>query len=238
MTFTRRSLNARVVTISSALLLMLVSALALPTLVRASNMTVRVATATGAPGKTVEVAIDAAGAPDVGALQLRLSYDAAVLTAEAVSPGSLAGGALLESNLDEPGKVAIALATTDGVRGDGTLLKVRFKVVGKSGAKSDVKLEEVKAWERGGEHFDVLVEVAHGQVSVKEAGGTNWLLFILLGLLALVIVGGVAWWMSRKKRPAPAAYSAAGAAGAQFCSGCGAQLVPGARFCGVCGRPS
>lgn len=218
-------------------------ALLIPAAAHASNMTIRINAPSGQAGKTVDVSIVAAGAPDVGAMQLRLAYDPAVLAAEQVVAGPLLAGALLESNLETTGSIAIAVATTDGIKGDGTLATVRFKVLGKSGQRSDVRIEEAKAWERVGEHLDVLVETAHGQVSIQGAGGGSNLLWILLAAAAVLVVGAGAWYFTRRRgaraaaAPMPAP-QAAPAPRAAFCANCGTPLAPAARFCGKCGTPT
>lgn len=86
-------LNRRGLVLASVLLAIVSMALLAPINVRASAMTLRAAQVTAAPGKTVDAAIDVSGAPDVGALQITLTYDAAVLTAEAVTAGPLLGSA-------------------------------------------------------------------------------------------------------------------------------------------------
>ena len=155
----------------------------------AATTTFRVASVEGKSGSTVDVPIQAVGAPGLGAVQLELLYDAKVVTPDSVSPGSLTGsGALLDSNPQTAGRLVIGLATLKSIQGDGPLLIVRFKVVGATGSSSPLTLQNSKAWESGS-HAEVLVKTEAGKVTV--VGGFPswlWLLIALLVILLLVIL--------------------------------------------------
>ena len=108
-------------------------------------LTVRVPNATGKPGATIEVPIEVAGAANVGAMHIELSYDAGVLQANEVKRGPLAGSALLESDLSATGRAVIGLADVAGLNGDGAVAVVAFQVVGREGDASPLTLENLAA---------------------------------------------------------------------------------------------
>ena len=106
-------------------------------------LTVQVSNVTARPGATVEVPIEVAGAANVGAMHIELSYDAGVLQAIEVKPGSLAGSAMLESNLSMPGQVIIGLVDAAGLNGDGSVAVIVFQIVGREGDTSSLTLENL-----------------------------------------------------------------------------------------------
>ncbi len=108
-------------------------------------LTVRVSDVKARPGATVEVPIEVAGAINVGAMHIELSYDAGVLQATEVKPGSLADRSMLESNLSTPGQVIIGLIDAAGLNGDGPVAVVVFQVVGQEGDTSPLTLQNLAA---------------------------------------------------------------------------------------------
>ena len=110
-------------------------------------LTVRVPNATGKPGATVEVPIEVAGAANVGGMHIELRYDADVLQAIEVKPGSLASSAMLESNLSASNRAVIGLIDAAGLNGDGAVAVVVFQVVGQDGDTSPLTLENLTAYD-------------------------------------------------------------------------------------------
>jgi hypothetical protein len=133
----------------------------------ASAATVSVGDATTV-GSTVTVPINVAGAPDIGAMTITLTYDSSLLSATGVSKGTITSDALLiiEGTIDSSGgisdadnetmlnygaiigditdnRVNISMISTDGFSGDGVIATITFGVVG-SGTTS-LTLTEVLA---------------------------------------------------------------------------------------------
>lgn len=239
-------------------LLILLGMVLLGEAVHAATITLRVGSVRASPGSTVEVPIEAVGAPGIGPLQMELVYDPAVLTAETVTHGALlSSNALMESNVTPRGRVIVAIVAADPIKGDGVIVKVRFKVIGNAGQQSALTLEAVQAWERGNQR-EVLVKTEAGRVTV---GGADLLAWILSGATCLFILllvgGGGVWLLTRRKRPAPAPYAypqpytppppppaaprpdsspARTPAPEWTCPRCGAANRADARFCSYCGQ--
>ena len=120
----------------------------------ASAATVSVGDATTV-GSTVTVPINVAGALDIGAMTITLTYDSSLLSATGVSKGTITSDALLitEGTIDSSGgisdadnetvwnygaiigditdnRVNISMISTDGFSGDGTIATITFGVVG------------------------------------------------------------------------------------------------------------
>jgi hypothetical protein len=78
-------------------------------------------------------------------------------------------------------------------------------------------------------------------------GDSNWLLAFVTAFVALLAVGGAAFWVGRSTRsPARGAWAGRERSGppsepqavdAAFCYRCGAELRPDADFCHKCGAP-
>jgi len=92
---------------------------------------------------TVEVPININKASNIGAIDLKLEYDATVLDATSVSIGSLGGIVAGCTNTD--GVVIISIANVNGFNGNGSVAKVTFDVIGSEGDISPLTLTSVKA---------------------------------------------------------------------------------------------
>lgn len=84
------------------------------------------------------------GAKNLGTLHIELVYDPAILEAISFEPAELTQNALVEVNLDNPGRVVIGIIDTDGIQGDGPVVVISFKPVGQQG-NSTLALENVAA---------------------------------------------------------------------------------------------
>lgn len=124
-----------------------------------------------APTKTlpeeVSIPINAEDASNIGALHLELVYDPAVLEPTEVEKGMLAGNAILESNIDTSGRVVIGMIDADGISGDGSLVVVSFRVVGKDGMTTALALEKVAAHDAT-TLMDIPIKGTSGSFTVKD----------------------------------------------------------------------
>lgn len=210
----------------------------------AASITVRVDSIEAPAGEEVEIPIVVQGAPGLGAMHVELVYDPSILEAQAVDKGALLGdNALLDFNDAEPGRLIIGLVTLDSVEGDGPLLVSRFNVIGDSGQRSPLGLENVRAWEGGESRLDILVTTEAGELIVVSSGlplPLPWLAglaaaFVFLLLLVIVrrrrrqpaMAGG-----SQQSQPAPPG----GEGQPQFCGKCGSRVQAGNEFCTSCGQ--
>lgn len=205
----------------------------------AASLTMRLPSLEATAGGTVDVPIDVAGASGIGALQLELIYDPAVIKPDTVTRGALTGGnALFDFNPDNAGRLIIGLATLEDIKGDGVLATARFKVVGQAGQVSALGIEKAEAWE-GASHQSVLIKTEAGKLTVK-GGLPGWLLWALIGLGVLILLLLLLFFLLRRRKrhvaPAPPAYAPAQKRG-PFCSNCGSANEADSRFCSECGKP-
>ena len=165
-------------------------ALAVAASLSASTMTLRLPDTQAGTGSTVNVPIEVAGAEKVGALQFDVIYDSSVLTAEGAKAGPLAENALIEVKTDKPGRLFIALVTTDGINGSGTVATASFKVIGAPGKSTPLEPAAAQAWE-GITHREVLITPQAGKLTVTEPA-FPWL-WIVIGLAVVILLILIAW---------------------------------------------
>ena len=125
--------------------------------------------------ESVAVPINVKGAKDLGTLHIELVYDAAVLEAEGFELAELSQNALVEVNLDTPGRVVIGIIDTGGIKGDGPVVVISFKRIRQQGT-STLVLENVTA-HSATTLIDVPTTVTSGTFSVS--GGAISLLEIV-----------------------------------------------------------
>lgn len=93
-------------------------------------------------GTEIQIPLVLNGIPEqVGNLDLTLTYDPSVLEAIDVIGGSLTINSIMEYNIT-PGNIRIALADGEGFLGDGSVVYVRFNVIGSEGQNTFLNITE------------------------------------------------------------------------------------------------
>ena len=202
----------------------------------ASSVTLVVGSVEGASGSKVEVPINIRAAQQLGALQMELVYDPAILEAQTVENGSMPQEITVGHNVVSPGRLRVVMnaPARESISGDGTLLKALFTVKGQGGQSCDLLLEQVQAWDNtkpDAPPYEMLVTVEPGKFTVGGGGLPVALIAAICGAVVLVVAVAV---VVAKRKPR----AAAGGPAAGFCGKCGAPLAPGARFCAGCGTPA
>ena len=99
----------------------------------AANVTLSVQSQTAPSGGTVTVPIAIAGASSIGAMDLTVTYDPAILKFVEAKTGALSTNGMVQANGTRPGTVRIAFVDSKGVTGDGAI-NVAFTAKGANGA--------------------------------------------------------------------------------------------------------
>jgi hypothetical protein len=178
----------------------------------AAGLTVSTAGGEAVAGQTFSAEVSVKGGVSVGAMQFDLAWDPAVLEFDSLEKGKLlAGGAMLESKSNSPGRLSVAWVSPDGIDADGALLRTVFKVKGQAGQSTAVSIEKLRAWGAApghhdgaaGQHLiDVLARGESGEF--KVAAGMPRGIWIAAGaFVILVVLLTIAW--RGKKRPRPRA---------------------------------
>ncbi|MEI7836629.1 MAG: cohesin domain-containing protein [Planctomycetota bacterium] len=211
----------------------------MPLVAQASSVTLGVGSIAGASGSKVEVPINIRGAQQLGALQIELIYDPAILDAPTVEKGSLPQEITVGHNVVSPGRLRMVMNTSakESISGDGMLMKAVFLVKGQNGQKCDLRLEQGQAWDNTKPEatpYEMLVTVEAGKFTV----GSGLPIALIAGIVGAVVLLIVVVAVARRRKPRVAAASAAAAGtSSAYCGGCGEAIASGARFCTKCGRP-
>lgn len=127
----------------------------------------------GAVGDEVEVPLLLSDCVGVDSLELDLNYDAAALSVAKVVPGDLFPVEYCVTNTDQPGVIHIACASALGLKGDGTLLSVRFQILTAAGSALAVTThlneKELTFINADYQQFGAYLTLENGGVSVGGA---------------------------------------------------------------------
>ena len=169
---------------------------------QAGALTLQVQDTQAKQGAKVVVSINAAGATDLGAIDLKVSYDPKVLKFSGAETGKLSTNGMVESSSKTDGTATLSFVDTKGISSDGEVLKVSFDVIGAPGSSTDVSLE-ARAY--GLDLKDMPAEVTKGTVSVTAdntadtkaieetpapPSGNNSMMWILIIGGVLLLLGG------------------------------------------------
>ena len=150
-------------------------------------------------GTEVTVPIKITGAKGLGALQMALVFDPAILEPIGAEAGAAVGNCLFQSNQDAKGRMGMALAGAKGIESDdGVLVNARFKVIGDAGQSCKLTAIRVRAWDYKTEDEALLVSQKDGLLTVTSSGLSPTVYLIIAGV-AVVILLTIVVKIRRKK---------------------------------------
>ena len=118
-------------------------------------------------GTDVQIPVSLKGiSGEIGNIDLVLAYDSTVLEATEVIGGSLTKDSILESNIT-PGNIRIALADSEGFSEDGSVIYVRFNVIGNPGTSSP--LDITASYANGADYESLQIQSNDGTFSVTDS---------------------------------------------------------------------
>ena len=88
-------------------------------------------------GSTVSIPVFIENAHNIGNMDFSITYDRSVLNAVGYEKGSLTEGSMVEANILDD-EVFVAFTDSDGLNGDGTLIYIKYDVVGDGGERCEV----------------------------------------------------------------------------------------------------
>lgn len=150
-----------------------------------ASLVVSVGDVQGSPGSTLQVPITVEGATDVGSVDLTLKYDTSVLKAVSVETAALSKNAIMESNIEEPGQVNIALVDASGINGDGDIAIISFSVLGEAGTSSPLSLIEASVYNL--ELVEQQITTRNGLFTAEETKGAGYGSFFVIALTATIL---------------------------------------------------
>lgn len=154
---------------------------------------ISIASSNGNTGTTVDLNVMISGASNIGSLGFVITYDPAILSVNGVSKGDLTRNSLFESNFESPGIIAIGIADTKGLNGDGSVAVISFSVSGEAGQKSALTFEAVEASDVN-TFIDVPIKKADGEFSVTTASSMSSTIFGPLATIVVVMAMFLFYW--------------------------------------------
>jgi len=104
--------------------------------------------ASGDYGTTVDVPINVSSTSNIGAMDISLTYNPAVISPTGVANGTLISTTdLIGSYTGTSGIVNVSIASTSGITGTGSIAIVQFHVLGFGGTTSPLTLSTVVAYD-------------------------------------------------------------------------------------------
>jgi len=120
----------------------------------------------GGGAGTAEIPVNLSGASGVGSLHIELVYDSAILAVTTVKAGKLAQNAVVDFNIQTPGRVIIGIVSSNGMSGSGAVASIAFKSKAKSGT-SALTLDKVEAYSADTLQ-DMRTQVSAGQFNARD----------------------------------------------------------------------
>ena len=163
----------------------------------ASALTITISDASGYIGEGAEVPVNIKDAADVGSIDLTILYDPTVLNISKVEKGDLVKG-MLSSNIENEGIISIGIADSNGISGDGEIVKLTFDVIGNGSAP--ITLQNAKAYDVN-THADIEVSVENGdfQANYKTTTGGSGTPGFELQTLIIVLISSMFILRLRRK---------------------------------------
>ena len=163
-------------------ILIVIGLVMLCTAASAAAMTVSIDSMTVQAGSKATVPVKVTGANNLGAMDFIVTYDSSVLKFSNGDIGEVSTNGMASFNDQNPGSVKVALADSNGISGDGTLVKLAFDVIGGNGATSAMNVNVIGAWNE--DLTDVQTTTQGGTVTVGGTKAPISAVTILLGILA------------------------------------------------------
>lgn len=164
-------------------------------------------------GSTITIPIMVTAEVTVGAAQLELLYDPERLRWVGGDAGKLTTGALIDANLINPGRVKIAFAGGEEVKGTGSIYQATFEWIGKQTEPTSIRFASVRAWDQSGglelatsvspgDAFPTVAEPptpgASNETAMPPSGSPNNYRYVYIAALALLLVTAMATLLRKK----------------------------------------
>lgn len=166
---------------------------------RADTVTFSIADVTVRAGEQVAIPIVVKGAKGMSAMQALLTYDPNVLELSGESADVIRGeivpnNAILQAQTTVAGRLPILFVggadveskQVSAVQQDGTLVTIRFKVIGAAGQKTQLGLEGAEAFQVN--DMDMLVETKSGALTIQSTFPWWWVAIAAAGLFVLLLI--------------------------------------------------
>ena len=131
--------------------------------------------ASGDYGTTVDVPINVSSTSNIGAIDISLTYNPAVISPTGVvANGTLISATdLIANNTATSGIVNVSVASLSGINGTGSIAVIQFNVVGSGGATGPLTLSTVDAYDLDSPTYNEGGNcTGYAEISVTSTNGT------------------------------------------------------------------
>ena len=152
--------------------LLLAVALAAPAkayAVEEDNVQIQVDTVTGETGKQVDLPVMLGNCAGVDSAQFDLNYDSTALEFVSMTPGDLFAAQYTVINADTPGRIRVACASALGLSGSGTLMTLRFRLLGDAGSAVTISNGIITRVDADYNQTPALIAITDGGITVGTA---------------------------------------------------------------------
>lgn len=133
------------------------------------SVMIQVDTVSGEAGGQIDLPVLLDNCAGVDSVQFDLNYDSAAMEFVSMTPGDLFPAQYTVANSDVPGRVRIACASALGLEGAGTLLTLRFRLLGETGSAVAVTSGIVTRVDADYNQTTAYVAIQDGGVTIGEA---------------------------------------------------------------------
>jgi hypothetical protein len=102
-----------------------------------------------------------------------------------VETAELSKNAIMESNIEDPGQINIALAGASGINGDGEIAIISFSVLGEAGTSSPLSLIEASVYDL--ELVEQQTTTRNGLFTAEENKSVGYGSFFVITLTATIL---------------------------------------------------
>ena len=142
-------------------------------------------------GASVVVPITTDKCEGMGALQFDLIYDPAIAEPESVDAGAALSNALIEFKIKSPGRLGVALISSEAVTESGELLKIKFKPIPKAAGATTLEIEGQLAWDHKN-NLEMLITTAPGSLTLTSGSSElippQWQVPAIIGGAVLLVI--------------------------------------------------
>ena len=155
--------------LSALLLAVVLAAPAKAYAVEEDVVRIQVDTVTGEAGKQVDLSVQLSDCAGVDSAQFDINYDSAALEFVSMTPGDLFAAQYTVINADTPGRIRVACASALGLSGAGTLMTLRFRVLGDAGSAVTISNGIITRVDASYNQTTALIAITDGGITVGTA---------------------------------------------------------------------
>ena len=137
----------------------------------ANALTLSIPDTTGYIGKTVTIPVKIENASNVGSIELVILYNDSLLNVKKVEKGSLVKG-LITYNTSEAGMIAVNLVDSNGINGDGEIIKITFDILATTEGNTSLVIQNAKAYDVD-TYTDLPIDTTTGMLTISTTSGTT-----------------------------------------------------------------